>query len=119
MAGADFEPDKDPPRFASKRERYTPRTERIVVVLTATSDALITKEPRMSRLVVRPITNGKPGAIVGAKQILLGVAPGRVSMLHVLTEPVELTVPPAAPGTGGGSPEKPNFKSLLLKSLGK
>jgi flagellar protein FliO/FliZ len=56
---------------------------------------------------------------VGKQQILLGVAPGRVSTLHVLTEPVELTAPPSASGPGTGSPEKPNFKSILLKSLGK
>jgi flagellar protein FliO/FliZ len=57
---------------------------------------------------------------VGTKQILLGVAPGRVTTLHVLTEPVELAAPPVNPGTGSGtSQEKPNFKSLLLKSLGK
>jgi flagellar protein FliO/FliZ len=55
---------------------------------------------------------------VGTKQILLGVAPGRVSTLHVLTEPVELPAPPAAPGSDG-STDKPSFKSLLLKSLGK
>jgi flagellar protein FliO/FliZ len=54
---------------------------------------------------------------VGTKQILLGVAPGRVSTLHVLTEPVEVLVPPTAPTTG--SAEKPTFKSLLMKSLGK
>jgi flagellar protein FliO/FliZ len=54
---------------------------------------------------------------VGTKQILLGVAPGRVSTLHVLTEPVELAPPPATPGAGAS--DRPNFKALLLKSLGK
>ncbi len=53
---------------------------------------------------------------VGKTQILLGVAPGRVSMLHVLAEPVETTtLPPAAPD----SAQRPNFKALLMKSLGK
>jgi flagellar protein FliO/FliZ len=51
---------------------------------------------------------------VGTTQILLGVAPGRVSTLHVLTEPVA-TAPPADPN----SPQRPTFKSLLMKSLGK
>ena len=37
--GADFEPDKDAPLATGKRERYTPRTERAVVVLTANADA--------------------------------------------------------------------------------
>jgi flagellar protein FliO/FliZ len=53
---------------------------------------------------------------VGKQQILLGVAPGRVTTLHVLTEPVEVATPPAA---GPGSAEKPSFKALLMKSLGK
>jgi len=50
--------------------------------------------------------------------VLLGVAPGRVNTLHVLTEPVSLA-PPASPISATGSPERPNFKSLLMKSLGK
>jgi len=52
---------------------------------------------------------------VGKQQILLGVAPGRVTTLHVLTEPVDVTTPPTSPG----SAEKPSFKALLMKSLGK
>jgi flagellar protein FliO/FliZ len=54
---------------------------------------------------------------VGKTQILLGVAPGRVSTLHVLSEPVEIDVAstPDAPGT----PARSSFKSILLKSLGK
>jgi len=51
---------------------------------------------------------------VGAKQILLGVAPGRVNTLHVLDEPLELTKPPAGP-----TDSRPNFKQLMLRSLGK
>jgi flagellar protein FliO/FliZ len=35
---------------------------------------------------------------VGDKQILLGVAPGRVQALHVLERPVESAVPPGAAG---------------------
>lgn len=56
---------------------------------------------------------------VGKQQILLGVAPGRVSTLHVLPEPVEIVTPPAAPGAGPGALGKPSFRSLLMKSLGK
>jgi len=51
---------------------------------------------------------------VGPKQILLGVAPGRVNTLHVLEEPLELTRPPAGPNDS-----RPNFKQLMLRSLGK
>ena len=53
---------------------------------------------------------------VGNQQVLLGVAPGRVSTLHVLSEPVATSSPPA--GTPS-DPQRPNFKSLLMKSLGK
>ncbi|MDQ6662862.1 MAG: hypothetical protein M3Z23_00520 [Acidobacteriota bacterium] len=69
MSGADFEPDKDPPSFSSKRERYTPRTERVVVVFTASPDAAITTQPQIVQLVVRPIVDGKLGAIIGTKEI--------------------------------------------------
>jgi len=51
---------------------------------------------------------------VGPKQILLGVAPGRVNTLHVLEEPLELTRPPAGPNDS-----RPTFKQLMLRSLGK
>jgi flagellar protein FliO/FliZ len=58
---------------------------------------------------------------VGTQQVLIGVAPGRVTTLHVLDEPVSLTPPgngPTGP-TGPTSMERPTFKSLLMKSLGK
>jgi flagellar protein FliO/FliZ len=55
---------------------------------------------------------------VGTTQVLLGVAPGRVTTLHVLSEPVNVT-PPGAGSGGTGGPERPDFKALLMKSLGK
>jgi flagellar protein FliO/FliZ len=63
---------------------------------------------------------------VGSTQILLGVAPGQVSTLHVLTEPLEITKPSGGPGTGSG-PTSPaehgaggnTFRNVLLRSLGK
>jgi len=53
---------------------------------------------------------------VGATEILIGVASGNVSTLHVfpegaVTEP-PATPPPTTPGT-------PTFKALLMRSLGK
>jgi flagellar protein FliO/FliZ len=51
---------------------------------------------------------------VGNTQILVGVAPGRVNTLHVLTEPLDLTKPAA-----GSDDNRPTFKSLMLRSLGK
>jgi flagellar protein FliO/FliZ len=52
---------------------------------------------------------------VGTTQILIGVAPGQVSTLHVLTEPLELTKPPVgASGDSGNA-----FRAILMRSLGK
>ena len=80
---------------------------------------------------MRNISGGRAGAInviaevrlgakeravllqVGNTQLLVGVAPGQISALHVLAEPL-VPPAPAAPGIEGIS-----FKSLLRKSLGK
>ncbi|HEV7138696.1 MAG TPA: flagellar biosynthetic protein FliO [Steroidobacteraceae bacterium] len=51
---------------------------------------------------------------VGTEQILIGVAPGRVSALHVLREPVE--IPKATAAT---TPAAVSFGALLKRSLGK
>ena len=57
---------------------------------------------------------------VGTQQVLLGVAPGRVTTLHVLDEPVSVTPPGSGPTSPGlSSTDRPTFKSLLMKSLGK
>jgi flagellar protein FliO/FliZ len=50
----------------------------------------------------------------GTTQLLLGVAPGQVQALHVLPEPVR----PAASGIAAGS-DRPSFRALLKRSLGK
>ncbi|PAU65672.1 flagellar biosynthetic protein FliO [Pseudomonas sp. PIC25] len=47
---------------------------------------------------------------VGSEQILLGLTPGRISTLHVLSEPVHL--PDAEPAT-------PEFAQRLMELLGK
>ena len=73
MAGADFEPDKDPPMTTGKRERYTPRTERTVMVFTAAPDAALTPFPVTATLQVRPLVDGKPGAVIHSKKIPLMV----------------------------------------------
>jgi hypothetical protein len=73
LGGADFEPDVDPPNFKSKLERYTPRTERAVVVFAAAPDAAVTAMPKVVQLVVRPVMDGKLGAIIGSKEIPITV----------------------------------------------
>lgn len=56
---------------------------------------------------------------VGKQQLLLGVAPGRVNTLHVLTEMVQVSPPPGAPaGAGGADLGRPDFKAILKRSLG-
>lgn len=58
---------------------------------------------------------------VGSEQLLLGVAPGRVATLHVLVHPVSIDRSgPRASGTRGGPPgERPSFRALLSRSLGR
>jgi len=48
--------------------------------------------------------------------ILVGVAPGSVQMLHVFAAGANTEAPPAPPSQGAALP---NFKDLLLRSLGK
>ena len=50
----------------------------------------------------------------GTTQLLLGVAPGRVTTLHVLAEPIETQAPAAS-----GDAARPSFHTLLMRSLGK
>jgi flagellar protein FliO/FliZ len=50
----------------------------------------------------------------GSTQLLLGVAPGRVSTLHVLAEPVDTTAPDSATDA-----RRPSFHALLMRGLGK
>jgi flagellar protein FliO/FliZ len=53
---------------------------------------------------------------VGATQLLLGVAQGQVSLLHVLPEGTQL---PQATVDANDTTQKPNFAALLKKSLGR
>ena len=56
---------------------------------------------------------------IGQQQLLLGVAPGHINTLHVLTEPVS---PAVQPSVQGGTPVPPqgaaDFKAILKRSLG-
>jgi flagellar protein FliO/FliZ len=56
---------------------------------------------------------------VGKQQLLIGVAPGRVSTLHVLAEPVTPQTPTVTPAADGTTPPNPtDFKAILKRSLG-
>lgn len=69
VAGADFEAEKDPPSTTGKRERYLPRTEKIVLALSADAAAPVSVEPQNIRLLVRPLVDGKPGEVLLRKTI--------------------------------------------------
>ncbi len=69
LTAADYEPDTDPPPTPGKRERYVPRTERLVLAFTASETAPPTAQPRSARVTVRPINEGKLGAVIAAKEI--------------------------------------------------
>jgi len=53
---------------------------------------------------------------VGDTDILVGVAANSVSTLHVFPQGASTEAPPALPD---GGPKLPNFKDLLMRSLGK
>lgn len=55
---------------------------------------------------------------VGAQRLLVGVAPGRVSLLQTLPDEVGGVVADATFPTAPVSASSPDFKSLLRKSLG-
>jgi flagellar protein FliO/FliZ len=52
---------------------------------------------------------------VGKTQLLVGVTPQSVNALHVLEEPVSIEPPPVDATLG----ERPSFRTLLMRSLGK
>ena len=53
---------------------------------------------------------------VGSQQLLLGVAPGRISTLHVLPEPIVARPSDIVPASGEAN--RPDFKAILKRSLG-
>jgi flagellar protein FliO/FliZ len=55
---------------------------------------------------------------LGSQQLLLGVAPGRVSTLHVLAEPLDNQQPGGPASVQGMQSQAPDFKAQLRKSLG-
>ena len=56
---------------------------------------------------------------VGDQQLLLGVAPGSVSKLHVLEHVPSESAAASAAASVAADTERPSFKALLMRSLGK
>ena len=67
--GADYEPDSDPPSTEGKRERYTPRTERAVIILSAAPGTPPLALPHEVRVTTRPLVDGKLGAEIMKKML--------------------------------------------------
>jgi flagellar protein FliO/FliZ len=55
---------------------------------------------------------------VGKQQLLLGVAPGRVNTLHVLSEPVAIHTAHSTQAELTPGSARPDFKAILKRSLG-
>jgi flagellar protein FliO/FliZ len=87
-------------RFARRMRGFSAGTNSALQVV-----GQLTVGPRERAVLIR----------VGERQLLLGVAPGSVRMLHVFEDaPVAGDATPVPE-----NPERPTFKSILLKSLGK
>ena len=56
---------------------------------------------------------------VGERQLLIGVASGCIRTLHVLEPSAAAASGESAAAGGADVPQRPSFKALLLKSLGK
>ena len=69
LAAADYEPDTDPPPFLGKRERYVARTERLVIGFSVAEGAGLSEVPRLVRVIVRPVVDGRPGKVIARKEI--------------------------------------------------
>ncbi|HEY5807421.1 MAG TPA: flagellar biosynthetic protein FliO [Povalibacter sp.] len=55
---------------------------------------------------------------VGEQQLLLGVTPGQVNLLHVLAQPIEVNSGQRTADSAGGDALRPEFKAILKRSLG-
>lgn len=69
LAAADYEPDTDPPPFLGKRERYVARTERLVIGFSVAEGAGLSEVPRLVRVTVRSVVDGRPGKVIASKEI--------------------------------------------------
>lgn len=85
VAGSEPAEEKPPLMNGGKVDRYFPKKQKSVLLLTAAPDAPITSMPKMARVVVRPIVEGK-------------VAP------PVATELVPVMVVAASSGTSASKP---------------
>jgi hypothetical protein len=69
VTGSEPDEEKPPAMNAGKVERYFPKTQKAVLLITATPEAPLTPMPRMARVVVRPVVDGKPGQAVATEPL--------------------------------------------------
>jgi hypothetical protein len=73
VAGSEAEEDKPPLMNGGKVERYFPKKQKSVLLLTAAPDAPLSSMPQMARVVVRPIRDGKVAQVVDTELLPLMV----------------------------------------------
>jgi len=73
VAGSEAEEDKPPLMNGGKVERYFPKKQKSVLLLTAAPDARVSSLPQMARVVVRPIKEGKVAQVVDTEFVPLMV----------------------------------------------
>jgi hypothetical protein len=69
VAGSEPEEEKPPLMNGGKVDRYFPKKQKSVLLLTAAPDAALTPVPQMARVLVRPIVDGKVSAAVGTELV--------------------------------------------------
>jgi hypothetical protein len=73
VTGSEAEEDKPPLMNGGKVERYFPKKQKSVLLLTAAPDAQVSSMPQMARVVVRPIREGKVSEVVDTELVPLMV----------------------------------------------
>jgi hypothetical protein len=85
MAGSEPEEEKPPLMNGGKVDRYFPKKQKSVLLLTAAPDAPVTSMPQMVRVLVRPIVEGKVAP------------PVAIELVPVMVVAASAEVPPSKP----------------------
>ena len=88
LAGADVEPDTEPPLPEIHKERFVPKSKKTTILLVADADAPTSRIPRSARIIARPVVGGEIG-----KSLTVGDVP-----VMVLKPGPETAVPDASLG---------------------
>jgi hypothetical protein len=83
LAGADVEPDTEPPLPEIHKERFVPKSKKTTILLVADADAPTSRIPQLARIIARPVVGGKIGAplTVGDVPVMV-LKPGPESVVH-------------------------------------